>query len=63
LETKVPYAVKLYQAEHGHFPKTPEDFMRDIIEAQNVELPELPAGHRYVYDPQTGDLEIERPAK
>ncbi len=63
LEMKVPQAVKLYQAEHGHFPKTPEDFMKDIIEAQKVKLPELPAGHRYAYDPETGELLIEQPAK
>jgi hypothetical protein len=26
-------------------------------------LPELPAGQRYVYDPQTGELMVEKPAE
>ena len=49
------------QGMHGHFPKTPEDFTRDIIEFNQIELPELPAGHRYLYDAQSGELQVERP--
>lgn len=63
LEIKVPHAMNLYKAEHGHFPKTLEDFMRDIIEFNQVKLPELPAGHRYVYDAKEGQLAVERPAQ
>jgi hypothetical protein len=62
LEIKIPHALNLYKAEHGHFPKTLEDFMRDIIEFNQVKLPELPAGHRYVYKAETGELMVERPA-
>lgn len=60
LEVKVPEALKLYQAEHGYLPKTVEDFNRDIIEANGIKLPELPKGHRYVYDPKEG-LGVEKP--
>ena len=61
LEIKVPHAMNLYKAEHGHFPKTPEDFTRDIIEFNQIELPDLPAGHRYLYDAESGELQVERP--
>ena len=61
LEIKIPHAMNLYKAAHGHFPKTPEDFTRDIIEFNQIELPELPAGHRYLYDAQSGELQVERP--
>ncbi len=50
LDMKIPHAMNLYVAEHGHFPKTPEDFVRDIIQFNQVRLPKLPPGHRYVYD-------------
>jgi hypothetical protein len=62
LELKVPQAMNLYKAEHGHFPKTVEDFNRDIIEFNQIKLPELPQGHRYIYDPEDGLL-VEKPAK
>jgi hypothetical protein len=63
LEIKIPQALTLYKAEHGHFPKTLDDFMRDIIQFNQIKLPELPAGHRYVYKAETGELMVERPAK
>lgn len=59
----IPHAMQLYQAEHGYLPRSHEEFMRDIIEANQIRLPELPAGHRYVYDPQRGELMVERPAR
>jgi hypothetical protein len=43
----------LYKAERGYYPKTQEDFMRDIIERWEVNLPELPEGWEYYYDPET----------
>ena len=61
LEIKLPQAMNLYKAEHGHYPKSLEDFMRDIIEFNQIKLPELPPGHRYVYDAKTGELAVERP--
>jgi hypothetical protein len=61
LEIKIPQAMNLYMAEHGHFPKTPEDFTRDIIQFNQVRLPALPPGHRYVYDAKKGELQVEQP--
>jgi len=39
-----------YEIQHGHFPKTQEEFMKEIIEKYDITLPELPAGKRYFYD-------------
>lgn len=61
LEIKIPHAMNLYKAEHGNFPKTQAEFMRDIVEFNQIKLPDLPAGHRYVYEPKTGELMVERP--
>jgi hypothetical protein len=61
-EIAVPHALSLYKAEHGHGPKTHEQFLAEIVEFNNIQLPDLPAGHRYVYDPETEQLMVEKPA-
>jgi hypothetical protein len=50
-----------YKALNGSYPKTHEEFMEKIIKANNIELPELPAGQKYVFDPDQGQLMVERP--
>jgi hypothetical protein len=57
----VTYAVKLFEAEHGYKPKTEEEFMKKVIEANQIRLPQLPPGSKYKYDPQTGELMVEHP--
>jgi len=57
----ITYAVKLYKAEHGDFPKSQEQFMQDIIAFNQIKLPELPQNSKYVYNPATGELMIEHP--
>lgn len=59
---QMTHALQLYKGEHGYLPKSHEIFMKDIIEANSIQLPELPEGERYVYDPQQGELMVERPA-
>jgi hypothetical protein len=62
-EVQVPKAMQLYKAEHDNKgPATHEAFMKNIIEANSIPLPELPAGHRYQYDPKSETLMVERPA-
>jgi hypothetical protein len=56
-------ALDLYKATNGKGPQTHEEFMEQIIKANNLQLPELPAGQRYVYDPATEMLMVERPAQ
>jgi hypothetical protein len=60
-EAQVKYPLKLYRAANGSYPKTKEEFKREILKPNNVKLPELPEGHRYIYDPEKGELLIERP--
>jgi hypothetical protein len=47
------YATRLYEAEHGHYPKTQEEFMEKVIKPNEpaTRLPELPEGWEYLYDP------------
>ncbi len=56
------HAMNLYKGEHGELPKTHEAFMRDIVEANNIKLPELPDDSKYVYLPDQGELMVERRA-
>jgi hypothetical protein len=58
---KVPHALNLYKGLHGQFPKTQEEFVREILEPNQIKLPELPEGHFYVYDPEKGELQVARP--
>lgn len=56
---KTRQALEMYRATHGHFPKSHEEFMTEIIEPNMIQLPELPAGERYQFDPDTGELMVE----
>ena len=60
-EAQVKHSLNIYRGMHGNFPKTKEEFEREILKPANIKLPELPAGHRYVYDPEKGELLVERP--
>ncbi len=54
-------SLDLYKASEEHAPKTHQEFMEKIIKANHLQLPTLPTGHRYVYDPSTEELMVERP--
>jgi hypothetical protein len=62
-EDAIPYALTLFNASEGRFPKSHEEFWEKIVKANNLEaqMPELPEGHRYKYDPETHELMVERP--
>jgi len=60
-QIQIPQAMQLYKAEKGAAPKTHEEFMENIIKANRIPLPDLPAGHRYIYDPAREELMVERP--
>jgi hypothetical protein len=70
---QIPHAMNLYRGVHGHFPKSHQEFMEKIIQENGIQLPTLPPGARYVYDPQKAaqmqqydpadpPLFVERPA-
>ena len=61
-DIQVKHALDLFEAYEGYAPKSHEEFMEKIIKANNISLPELPEGHKYVYDPMTETLMVEKPA-
>ena len=59
---QLPEYLRAYKFEHDFKgPKTNEEYMKDIIKKNNIRLPELPPGHRYIYDPKEEQLMVERP--
>jgi hypothetical protein len=62
-EIQVPEAMKLYKATNGNAPKSQEEFMQRIVKENQIRLPELPQGSRYLYDPATEQLLVEHPAR
>lgn len=62
-ENEIPKAMQLFQATEGRFPQTHDEFMAKIITMNQIQLPKLPEGHQYRYDPQQSQLMVERPAK
>ncbi|MEM8681446.1 MAG: hypothetical protein AAGF97_19035 [Planctomycetota bacterium] len=53
--------MKEFRAIHDRLPESHEEFMEKIIEEYGVTLPELPPGESYVYDPEQGELMVQRP--
>jgi type IV secretory pathway VirB10-like protein len=62
-DIQIPHAMNLFKATEGHAPKTHEEFMEKIVKANQIHLPTLPSGHRYVYDPEQGQLMVAQPAR
>lgn len=62
-DIQVAQAMNLYKGEHGFAPKTEEEFWEKIIRFNQIALPELPEGHRYVYDVEKEDLMVEHAAQ
>jgi dienelactone hydrolase len=60
-EVQVPESLKLYKATHGRGPQTHAEFMKEIVAANQIRLLQLQDGMRYVYDPKTETLLVERP--
>ena len=61
-EMNIPKALKEYKAldPDGVGPQSHEEFMELIIGDSGIDLPELPEGDRYVYDPEQEQLMVER---
>lgn len=60
---QIQHNMDLFKAEHdGKGPKTHEEFMQKIIKEGDIKLPELPPGHKYLYDPDKEDLMVLKPA-
>lgn len=57
-ELAIEHSVRLYQAEHGHFPKNHDEFMTQIIQRNSIKLPKLSGGKRYEYDVENHRLMV-----
>jgi len=57
---KMTKSMQLYEVQHG-LPKTHEEFMKKIIEDNLINLPDLPDGESYRWDPERGQLMVDRP--
>jgi hypothetical protein len=58
---QIPQAMQLFEASEGRPPQSEEEFLTRVIRENNIKLPELPAGHRYVYDVGQKQLMVEHP--
>lgn len=54
-EIQIPHALNLFKALEGRVPKTHEEFMQKIVQANGIQLPELKPGTRYRFRPDQGD--------
>ena len=57
-DIQIPHTLNAFQALHGRFPKSHEEYMREIIGTQ-IKLPKLPDGMAYRYHPETNELWVE----
>jgi hypothetical protein len=62
-DIEIPKAMSLFKAGNDNKgPMSHDEFMKRIIEESQIKLPKLPPGEKYVYDPETEQLMVERPA-
>jgi hypothetical protein len=52
---------RIYKAMTDDVPKDFDDLKRKVLEPYMIVLPELPEGHKYVWDAEKEELQVERP--
>lgn len=55
-DVQIPQALQLFEATEGRKPTSHEEFMQRIVAANQIQLPDLPAGSEYQYQPDDGEL-------
>ncbi len=55
---QIPSGMNTFKALNDRAPASHEEFMEKIINEGRIELPELPLGKRYEYDPKTEQLMV-----
>jgi hypothetical protein len=55
----IDQANQLYWAEKGDYPKSQEEFIKNIIEFNQIKLPEIPADEEYCYVPEQGEVGLQ----
>lgn len=58
---QIEKAVQLFEATENRKIASNDEFMTKIVKENQIALPVLPPGQRYVYDPAKGELMVERP--
>lgn len=59
---RITAAMNLYKAMNDNKPPATEEiFMKEVIEANRIKLPQLKEGWKYLYEPETGKLMVEKP--
>lgn len=53
------HALNLYWGTNGYYPKTHDEFMEKIIKFNQIKLPDLDEGVKYIYDPEDHLLKIQ----
>ncbi|MDX1945817.1 MAG: hypothetical protein SFU86_10505 [Pirellulaceae bacterium] len=60
-QIQIPDGMNKFKALEGRAPSSHDEFMQRIIQEGQIKLPMLPAGHEYVYQPETEELHVRRP--
>lgn len=55
-DIQIPQALQLYKASNGRAPRSHEEFVKDILEANQLVLPELRSGLVYQFNPEAEEL-------
>jgi hypothetical protein len=59
LDAQIQKTLQLYVANNdGKYPKTNDEYMEHIIKEGMIQLPELPPGKEYFYDPTDHELKV-----
>lgn len=51
----------IYKAMTGEVPKDFEELKQKVLDPYQIKLPQLPPNHRYVWDAEKEELQVERP--
>lgn len=57
-QLNIQHAVDLYHAANDRYPANYDEFMKEIIQANNIALPKLPFYQKYAYDEKEHKLVI-----
>jgi hypothetical protein len=60
-EAQFKHQYDLYKAMEGAVPKDFADLKAKVLDPYQIKLPILPQGHKYVWDPENEELQVERP--
>jgi hypothetical protein len=59
LDAQIQKTLQLWMADHnGEYPKTNDEYMEHIIKEGMIQLPDLPPGQEYFYDPSDHELKV-----